>query len=53
MATMAMTRQEVDDKCMPLIAEVTGVARARALIDAVWNIEASRDVRELRPLLKG
>ncbi|MCC7484612.1 MAG: MmgE/PrpD family protein [Burkholderiales bacterium] len=48
-----MTRAEVDEKCFPLLAPVLGRRRARALIDAVWAIEKVRDVRALRPLLRG
>jgi len=46
-----MNRQEVEDKCHALIAPVLGAKRARALIDAVWNIERIKDVRALRRLL--
>ena len=45
-----MARDEVDEKCYPLIAPVLGNRRARALCDAIWNIEAVSDIRELRPL---
>ena len=45
-----MARDEVDEKCYPLIAPVLGNRRARALCDAIWNIEAVKDIRELRPL---
>jgi 2-methylcitrate dehydratase PrpD len=47
-----MTRAEVDAKSYDLIAPVSGKARARALCDAVWNIEKLEDVRRLRPLLR-
>ena len=47
-----MTRAEVDAKSYDLIAPVTGRARARALCDAIWNIEKVGDVRALRPLLR-
>jgi len=47
-----MTRAEVEEKCCHLMAPVLGKARARALCDAVWNIEQIRDVRKLRPLLQ-
>ncbi len=47
-----MTRAEVDAKSYDLIAPVSGKARARALCDAVWNIEKLKDVRRLRPLLR-
>jgi 2-methylcitrate dehydratase PrpD len=47
-----MTRAEVDAKSYDLMAPVSGKARARALCDAVWNIEKLGDVRALRPLLR-
>jgi 2-methylcitrate dehydratase PrpD len=47
-----MTRAEVDEKCYHLMVPVLGRKRARALCDAVWNLERCRNVRELRPLLK-
>ncbi len=46
-----MTRDEVDAKVLDLMAPVLGDGRARQLIDAVWGIEAVRDVRDLRPLM--
>jgi 2-methylcitrate dehydratase PrpD len=48
-----MTRAEVGEKCFELIAPVLGKTRARKLCDAVWRLEAIRDVRALRPLLRG
>jgi 2-methylcitrate dehydratase PrpD len=50
-AANPMNREEVDEKCLPLLASVFGKPRARRLIDTVWRIEAVRDVRTLRPLL--
>jgi 2-methylcitrate dehydratase PrpD len=47
-----MTRAEVEVKAAGLMAPVLGAERARALIDAVWKIEALADARELRPLLQ-
>jgi 2-methylcitrate dehydratase PrpD len=47
-----MSRAEVDAKAYDLIAPVYGKARARRLCDAVWGLDALRDVRKLRPLLK-
>ena len=47
-----MTRAEVDEKCYHLTAPILGPRRARALCDAVWNIERIADMRELRPLLQ-
>ena len=47
-----MTRAEVDAKAYDLIAPVFGKARARRLCDAVWSLDAQRDIRKLKPLLK-
>jgi len=46
-----MTRGDVDEKCFHLMTPSLGKKRARALCDAVWNIERLKDVRELRSLL--
>jgi 2-methylcitrate dehydratase PrpD len=48
-----LSRQEVDDKCHDLIADVTGARRARQLLDWVWTLDKVADVSELRPLLVG
>ena len=47
-----MTRQEVEEKCLPLIAGVLGQRQARQLCQAVWDLEHLASVRELRPLLQ-
>jgi 2-methylcitrate dehydratase PrpD len=47
-----MTRAEVDAKAYDLVAPVFGKTRARKLCDAVWSLDALRDIRKLRPLLK-
>ena len=47
-----MVREEVDEKCYHLMAPSLGRRRARALCDAIWNIERTPDVRKLRPLLQ-
>jgi len=47
-----MRREEVDAKGYDLMAPVLGRDRARRLCDAIWNAEALKDVRKLRPLLK-
>ena len=47
-----MTRAEVDEKCVDLLAPVLGGRKTRTLIDAVWNLEKLKDVRTLRPLLQ-
>ncbi len=46
-----MTRAEVAEKCLDLMAPVLGARRAHALRDAIWNIERLADARALRPLL--
>ncbi|MGE5524953.1 MAG: MmgE/PrpD family protein [Rhodospirillaceae bacterium] len=43
-----LSRQEVDDKCHDLIAQVTGTRRARELLDRVWMLDKVGDVSELR-----
>ncbi|HEX7052364.1 MAG TPA: MmgE/PrpD family protein [Burkholderiales bacterium] len=47
-----MTRAEVRAKAYDLAAPVLGERRARRLCDALLDVEAIRDVRQLRPLLK-
>lgn len=47
-----MTRKEENAKALDLLAPVLGRRRAELLIDAVWNIEAIADVRELRGLYR-
>jgi 2-methylcitrate dehydratase PrpD len=47
-----MTRAEVGTKAYDLLAPVLGESRARRLCDAILDVEALGDVRELRPLLK-
>ena len=47
-----MTRAEVEAKAYDLAAPVLGERRARRLCQAILDVEAMRDVRELRPLLK-
>ena len=46
-----MKREEVDEKCVHLMAPVLGKARARRLCDAVWALDGVSNVRSLRPLL--
>ncbi len=50
-AANPMSRQEVEDKSLDLLAPVLGADRARSLIDRVFAIESVTDVRDLRPLL--
>ena len=47
-----MTRAEVDEKAYYLLLPVLGEQKSRALCDAVWGLEAVRDVCDLRPLLR-
>ena len=47
-----MTRAEVQEKCMGLMAPILGKTRAGKLCEAVWNIEKIKDMRKLRPLLQ-
>jgi 2-methylcitrate dehydratase PrpD len=47
-----MTRAEVNDKAFHLIAPVYGKRQARQLCDAIWHLEAVRNLRDLRPLLQ-
>ena len=47
-----MTRSEVDDKSYHLIAPVFGKARARRLLDTIWQIEKIKDVCRIRHLLQ-
>ena len=46
-----MTRADVQDKALDLLAPVLGVSRARRLVDAIWQLERLRSVRELRGLV--
>jgi hypothetical protein len=47
-----MTRAEVDDKCLPLMAPVLGRRRARTLLEKIWNLDEVDDIRRLRRLLQ-
>ena len=47
-----MTRQDVDDKCLPLMAPVLGRRRARTLLDRIWALDGVADIRSLRKLLQ-
>ncbi len=50
-ATRPMQRADLERKCLPLLAPTLGTRRARALIDAAWDIERMPDVRALARLL--
>lgn len=52
-AANPMPRVEVAAKARDLLQPVLGNRRAEGLIDAVWRIERLRNVRALRPLLRG
>ena len=47
-----MTREEVVAKARDLVSPVLGAATCSALIEKVVNLEAVKDVRELRPALQ-
>jgi 2-methylcitrate dehydratase PrpD len=47
-----MPRGEVVDKARDLIAPVTGAAMTQKLIDAVFALETTKEIRALRPLLQ-
>lgn len=47
-----MTRDEVAAKARDLVAPPLGAAKAAKLIDTIWNIEAVKSIRELRPLIQ-
>lgn len=47
-----MTRDEVGAKAADLMAPVLGDDKTSKLIEAVWDIEAVGNVRDLRPLLQ-
>jgi 2-methylcitrate dehydratase PrpD len=46
-----MTRADVHDKSLDLLAPVLGASRARRLLETIWNLERLASVRELRALL--
>jgi 2-methylcitrate dehydratase PrpD len=50
-AANPMTRAEVEAKAYDLTAPVLGAARAKKLIAAIWSLEATEDIRALRPFL--
>jgi 2-methylcitrate dehydratase PrpD len=52
-AANPMPRAEVAAKARDLLQPVLGNRRTQGLIDAVWRIEQLRDVRALRPFLRG
>ena len=48
-----LNREEVAAKALDLIQDILGKDRSAALIQAIWNLDGMKSVRELRPLLKG
>ncbi len=46
-----MSTQEVEKKSRKLLSPILGRDRLQKLINAVWNLEKVKNVRELRPLL--
>ncbi len=48
-----LTREEVAEKGLFLMAPLLGEGRVRELIDRIWHLEQVENVRELRPLLSG
>ena len=47
-----MTRVEVEEKALDLLASVVGARRARTLVETVWKLDTVADMRKLRPLLR-
>jgi 2-methylcitrate dehydratase PrpD len=45
-----MSEEEISTKALDLMQPDRGAARARQIVDAIWNIEAIDDVRSLRSL---
>jgi 2-methylcitrate dehydratase PrpD len=47
-----MTREQLVAKCNDLMATVLGESQSKRLVDRVLDLENTKDVRELRPLLQ-
>jgi 2-methylcitrate dehydratase PrpD len=47
-----MPREEVVAKCRDLMTPILGAGKSAKLIEAVLNLENTRNIRELRPLLQ-
>ena len=47
-----MTREQIVAKCSALMSPVIGAQTASKLIDRVMDLEKTKDIRELRPLLQ-
>jgi 2-methylcitrate dehydratase PrpD len=52
-ATRPMIRADIERKCLPLLAPALGARRAQAVIDAVWRIDRTADLRPMFRLLRG
>jgi 2-methylcitrate dehydratase PrpD len=51
-AANPMSREQLVAKCDDLMAPVLGAATSRRLIDRVFALDKTRDIRELRPFLQ-
>jgi 2-methylcitrate dehydratase PrpD len=47
-----MTREQLQGKCRDLMTPVLGAAQTGRLIDTVFALEKTKDIREIRPLLQ-
>jgi hypothetical protein len=47
-----MTREQLQAKCRDLMTPVIGAAQTGRLIESVFALEKTKDIRELRPLLQ-
>jgi 2-methylcitrate dehydratase PrpD len=47
-----MTREQLVAKCTDLMTPVLGESQSRRLVDRVLDLENTKDIRELRPLLQ-
>jgi 2-methylcitrate dehydratase PrpD len=47
-----MTREEIVAKALDLITPMLGVAKGKALVDTILDIESVKNIRELRPMLQ-
>jgi hypothetical protein len=47
-----MTREQLQAKCRDLMTPVIGVAQTGRLIESIFALEKTKDIRELRPLLQ-
>jgi hypothetical protein len=47
-----MSREDVIAKCKDLMDPVLGAANSKSLIDRMLDLENTKSIRELRPLLQ-